>query len=47
MYNTKYIDGLLIWKYVDVCIDLKKNLYMILKNMYIWFQKYGSKYVCT
>jgi hypothetical protein len=24
-----------------------KNLYMILKNMYIWFEEYGIRYVCT
>jgi hypothetical protein len=42
-------------KYIDVCINtrvfrctyyLKKNLYMILNNMYIWFEEYGIEYVC-
>ncbi len=34
----------LIWDYVDVCINLK-NLYMILKNTYIRFEKYDVKVV--
>jgi hypothetical protein len=25
---------------------IKKNLYMILKNMYIWFEKYDIEYIC-
>jgi hypothetical protein len=37
----------LIWKYVDVRINLKKNLYMILKNTYIRFEEYGIGYICT
>jgi hypothetical protein len=24
-----------------------KNLYTILKNMYIWFEEYDIKYICT
>jgi len=33
-------------KYVDVCINLK-NLYTILKNTYIRFEKYDIRYICT
>jgi hypothetical protein len=28
-------------------ILIKKKLYTILKNMYIWFEGYGIEYVCT
>jgi hypothetical protein len=36
----------LIREYVDVRINFK-NLYTILKNTYIQFEKYGIRYVCT
>jgi hypothetical protein len=36
----------LIKEYVDVCNNFLKFLYIILKNTYIQFEKYGIKYVC-